>query len=121
MAKGALDAGDLNEAAFVLHQTTERLYHCTLLVFTLYSPKSHKLNFLRSLAEGIEPELIAAWPRATKLERRYFDLLRQAYVNARYSPHYRISDEELGWLRDRVIVLHDLVETTCAERLEKWI
>lgn len=120
MAKGALDAGDLNEAAFVLHQTTERLYHCTLLVFTLYSPKSHRLNFLRSLAEGIEPRLIAAWPRSSKFERRSFELLRQAYVNARYSPYYVITNEELAWVGDRVIALRDLVETTCVERLEKW-
>jgi predicted nucleotidyltransferase len=48
------------EAAFTLHQTVERLYHCTLLVLTLYSPKSHKLNFLRSQAEQAEPSLIEA-------------------------------------------------------------
>lgn len=118
MAEGAMTAGDLNEAAFVLHQAAERLYHCTLLVFTLYSPKSHKLNFLRSLAEGIEPRLIEAWPRSSKFERRSFELLRQAYVNARYSPHYKISDDELSWLRDRVTVLRELVETVCAERLQ---
>lgn len=34
-------------AAFHLHQTTEHLYHCVLLVLTLYSPKSHNLVFLR--------------------------------------------------------------------------
>ncbi|MBW8911592.1 MAG: nucleotidyltransferase domain-containing protein, partial [Sphingomonas sp.] len=39
------------DAAFLLHQAAERLYHCVLLTLTLYSPKSHKLNFLRGLAE----------------------------------------------------------------------
>ncbi|MGY2735099.1 nucleotidyltransferase and HEPN domain-containing protein [Sphingomonas sp. UYP23] len=39
-----------NKAAFLLHQAAEHLYHCTLLVMTLYSPKSHKLNRLRSSA-----------------------------------------------------------------------
>ena len=117
MATGACVAGDLNEAAFVLHQATERLYHCIMLVITLYSPKSHKLNFLRSLAEDVEPRLIEAWPRATKFERRSFDLLRQAYVNARYSPHYVITGEELMWLSDRVSALRNLVETICVERL----
>lgn len=86
-----------NKAAFDLHQAAERFYHCALLVLTLYSPKSHKLNFLRSHAEEIAPDLIAAWPRADKFSRRCFELLRQAYVNARYSPHYEISDEELRW------------------------
>lgn len=117
MAEGARAAGDTNEAAFVLHQSTERFYHCALLVLTLYSPKSHKLNFLRSHAEELAPELIAAWPRADKFSRRCFELLRQAYVNARYSPHYEISDEELRWLAERVAGLQALVKAACERRL----
>jgi predicted nucleotidyltransferase/HEPN domain-containing protein len=112
-----------NKAAFELHQAAERLYHCVLLVLTLYSPKSHKLNFLRSQAEQIAPALIEAWPRDGKLERRSFELLRQAYVNARYSPHYKISARELTWLIDRVATLQKLVERVCRERLQlecKW-
>ena len=107
-----------NEAAFELHQSTERFYHCVLLVLTLYSPKSHKLNFLRSRAEEIAPALIPAWPRDDKFSRRCFDLLRQAYINARYSPHYEISGEELAWLGERVTALQALVETVCRERLD---
>jgi predicted nucleotidyltransferase len=93
--EAATDHAWRKDAAFTLHQASERLYHCALLTLTLYSPKSHKLNFLRSHAEEVAPELIAAWPRADKFSRRCFELLRQAYVNARYSPHYEISDEEL--------------------------
>ncbi|MDO6416094.1 HEPN domain-containing protein [Sphingomonas sp. BIUV-7] len=109
--------GDANEAAFNLHQATERFYHCALLVLTLYSPKSHKLNFLRSHAEELASELIEAWPRNDKLSRRVFELLRQAYVNARYSPHYVISDDELRWLAERVGVLQTLVLAVCERRL----
>ena len=117
MAVGAIEIGDRNEAAFVLHQATERLYHCTLLTLSLYSPKSHRLNFLRSHAEEIAPELVKAWPRDDKFSRRCFDLLRQAYVNARYSPHYKVTDEELNWLGERVAVLQELVKTVCERRL----
>jgi predicted transcriptional regulator len=88
-----------------------------LLVLSLYSPKSHRLNFLRSHAEEIAPELIAAWPRADKFSRRCFELLRQAYVNARYSPHYEISDEELRWLAERLADLQSLVKALCERRL----
>lgn len=105
------------DAAFTLHQASERLYHCVLLTLTLYSPKSHKLNFLRSHAEEVAPDLIAAWPRADKFSRRCFELLRQAYVNARYSPHYEISDEELRWLGERVAELQVLVKAICERRL----
>ncbi|HVJ71084.1 MAG TPA: HEPN domain-containing protein [Sphingomicrobium sp.] len=108
----------LNFAAFDLHQAVERLYHCLLLVRTLYSPKSHNLNRLRQLSEDIEPRLKAVWPRDTKFERRCFELLREAYVKARYSRNYRIATEELQWIGDRVEILRVLVEQLCHERIK---
>jgi len=105
------------DAAFLFHQAVERLYHCTLLTFTLYSPKSHKLNFLRGQAEDLAPSLIEAWPRADRFDRRCFELLRLAYVNARYSPEYKISGEELAWISERVAILQDHVRTVCEQRL----
>ena len=105
------------EAAFQLHQAVERACHCALLVLVLYSPKSHRLNFLRSQCEQIAPALTEAWPRGTKFERRCFELLRQAYVNARYSPHYAITDEELAWLGERVTILLALVDEVCRSHL----
>lgn len=106
-----------NKAAFDLHQAAERYYHCVLLVLTLYSPKSHKLNFLRSHAEEVAPELIEAWPRADKFSRRCFELLRLAYVNARYSPEYKLTDEEMRWIGERVAELQRLVKRVCEKRL----
>ena len=106
-----------NKAAFELHQAVEQFYHCTLLTLSLYSPKSHRLNFLRSHCEEVAPELIAAWPRDDKFSRRCFDLLRQAYVNARYSPHYEISAEELRWLGERVGTLQALVCEVCKRQI----
>jgi predicted nucleotidyltransferase/HEPN domain-containing protein len=117
MAIVAIENDDRNEAAFVFHQAVERLYHCTLLTMTLYSPKSHKLNFLRSRCESIAPDLISAWPRDDKFSRRCYELLRQAYVNARYSPQYEISGDELGWIGERVTVLQGRVEHVCQVRL----
>jgi predicted nucleotidyltransferase/HEPN domain-containing protein len=109
--------GSPNEAAFNLHQAAERFYHCLLLVRTLYSPKSHKLNFLRDLCEEQEPAVIAAWPRDTKFAQRSFELLRRAYIDSRYSPHYKITPEELEWLIERVGVLQETVRGICLERL----
>jgi uncharacterized protein len=106
-----------NEAAFLLHQAAERVLHGLLLVTGGYSPKSHNLKFLRSLAEDKDRRLIAAWPRSTKFDRRRFELLKRAYVEARYSPHYEITAEELAWLAERVAVLLDLIKTACQERL----
>lgn len=105
------------DAAFLLHQATERLYHCVLLTLTLYSPKSHRLNFLRGQAEGQESRLIEAWPRDTKFAQRCFELLRRAYVEARYSPHYTVTGEEFDWLGERVQVLQGLVKAVCEKGL----
>jgi len=105
------------EAAFQLHQATERFYHCFLLVMTLYSPKSHKLNFLRSQCEQLDSRLIGAWPRDTRFAQRCFELLRRAYVDARYSSHYKITAEELDWLLEHIEGLRVAVEVICRERL----
>ncbi len=82
-------------AAFRLHQAVEAAYICALLVHTFYFPRSHNIKFLRSLAEDVDKTLIAAWPRETKLERRRFETLKRAYVEARYSDQYDVSTEDL--------------------------
>jgi predicted nucleotidyltransferase/HEPN domain-containing protein len=106
-------------AAFNLHQATEAAYACFLLVRTLYFPRSHNIKFLRSLAEDNEPRLIDAWPRATKLDRRRFELLKRAYVEARYSANYEIGRDDLEALTRSVRRLRDIVESVSRERLEE--
>jgi predicted nucleotidyltransferase/HEPN domain-containing protein len=112
------DAGRYRRhAAFNLHQATEAAYACFLLVRTLYFPRSHNIKFLRSLAEDNEPRLIDAFPRATKLERRRFELLKRAYVEARYSSNYEIERDDLEALSRSVGRLRDLVREVSLERL----
>ena len=116
--KGIDDLGWRKEAAFSLHQATERAYICFLLVRTLYFPRSHNIKFLRSLAEDSEPRLIEAWPRASRIDRRRFELLKRAYVEARYSASYEIGNDDLDALSRSVQSLRDIVETVSRERLE---
>jgi predicted nucleotidyltransferase/HEPN domain-containing protein len=107
----------LKEAAFSLHQATERMYHCALLVCSFYSPHVHNLVFLRTQAERLDARLIDAWPRETKADRARFEKLKEAYIKARYSKHYSISEEELAWLGERVADLAAIVELVCCERI----
>jgi predicted nucleotidyltransferase len=102
-----------NKAAFELHQAAERFYHCALLTMTLYSTKSHNLNFLRGQAERVAPELIPAWPRGSRSEKRAWELLRRAYVEARFSAKYAISAGELAFLVERIADLQTRVEASC--------
>lgn len=117
LARGALDKAYTKQAAFLLHQATEALYHCVLLVLTLYSPKSHRITLLRSQAEALDDRLKAIWPRDSRLHRQAFDRLRRAYVEARYAADYTVSDEELAWLTERVTLLQETVKAIAEERL----
>jgi len=109
--------GRLKEAAFSLHQATERLYHCVLLVTTFYTPHVHNLGFLRTQAERLDRRLQGIWPMENRKERAMFEKLKDAYVKARYSKHYRISEEELNWLGARVEELGQVVHVICQETI----
>lgn len=109
--------GRFKEAAFDLHQATEFLYHCVLLVCTFYTPHVHNLGFLRTQAERLDRRLVHVWPRDTRKERAMFEKLKDAYVKARYSRHYRVSEEELDWLGARVEDLGRVVQAICSERV----
>jgi hypothetical protein len=50
----------------------------------------------------LHPALAGALPRAEPEDQRLFDLLKRAYIEARYSPGYRITQDELRALQDRV-------------------
>lgn len=105
------------KSAFELHQAVERLYHTLLLTCTLYTPHSHNLENLRNQARKIDRRLVHVWPDDDKKSRRRFSLLKDAYVKARYSKHYRISGEDLAWLGERVQELSGIVREVCTEKL----
>ncbi|MDM7957044.1 HEPN domain-containing protein [Blastomonas sp.] len=117
LARYAVQEGLFKHAAFEFHQTAEALYHGVLLVCTFYTPHVHNLGFLRTQAERIDMRLVDAWPRDTRVDRARFEKLKEAYVKARYSKHYRITEEELNWLGACVEELGRAVHAICAERI----
>lgn len=119
IAKFDVSRGYLKDAAFDFQQATERLYNCLLLTLTFYTPYNHNLAFLRTQAERLDPALFAVWPRATRKDRAMFEKLKDAYVKARYSKHYRITDDELTWLSDRIEALGQTVHMICTTHIAK--
>ncbi|MCC4252498.1 HEPN domain-containing protein [Sphingobium naphthae] len=113
-----LSNGRFKNSAFQLHQSTERLYHCVLLVCTFYTPHVHNLEFLRKKAESLDIRVRDVWPSDSRADRAKFEKLKEAYVKARYSKHYKISEEELRWLGERVEQLGQVVLTICKERID---
>ncbi|WP_105423373.1 nucleotidyltransferase and HEPN domain-containing protein [Neorhizobium sp. T25_27] len=119
MAYLAIERRYNEHAAFELHQSLEQAYSCVLLTLTNYGPPSHNIKFLRSLAEEQDRRLAEAFPRDQHRERAWFNTLNEAYVKARYSKHYEISEEALSWLGERAAVLLERVDHVCREHLER--
>jgi HEPN domain-containing protein/predicted nucleotidyltransferase len=114
-----IERGELNDAAFTLHQAAERTYAAILLVFTHYKPKTHDLAKLREMAASVDPEFVKIFPLGTPEEKRLFELLRKAYVDARYERSYTITIEELSWLGERVRYLRQVAESACRAKIEE--
>jgi HEPN domain-containing protein len=109
----------LNIAAFQLHQAAESAYRMFLLTTTLYAPGTHHLGKLRKIARTIDERIEDAWGPPQRPFKRYFELLRRAYVEARYSPAYETTQEILTWQADRIEQLIAIASELCDERLER--
>ncbi|SHO57039.1 HEPN domain-containing protein [Vibrio quintilis] len=109
--------GELSIAAFLLHQSTERFFACTLLTLTNYLPKSHNIEKLKKYCAEQEIAFSDIFPMDDKFHRRSFRRLQRAYIDARYSMHYEITGEELVYLAGEVEKLKDLAEKVCRARL----
>lgn len=108
-------------AAFLLHQATETAYACFLLTHTFYFPRSHNIKFLRSLAEDTDKRLTAAWPREQRVDRRRFELLKRAYVEARYSDQYDVDSGDLMELLRSISNLRGLIIESNQARIANFI
>jgi HEPN domain-containing protein/predicted nucleotidyltransferase len=111
------ERGSYKLAAFELHQVVERLYSTVLLVLTNYKPKGHDIEEYGVLAASQEPVFNTVFPRDTQEQEHRFELLRKAYVEARYEKNYTITKEDLEWLAERVKQLQTLTGEVC----KKWI
>lgn len=106
-------------AAFALHQSLEQAYSCVLLTLTNYGPPSHNIKFLRSLAEEQDRRLAEAFPRDQHRDRAWFNTLNEAYVKARYSKHYEITEDALVWLGAQTSLLLSIVKQVCEGHIGK--
>jgi predicted nucleotidyltransferase/HEPN domain-containing protein len=107
----------LKESAFLLHQATERYYHAAILVFTGYKQRTHDIELL-GVQAGEQHELLGdVLPKTEPDDKHLFDLLKKAYIDARYSMSYRITADELAELQKRVLVLAERVRAACLEKI----
>jgi predicted nucleotidyltransferase/HEPN domain-containing protein len=100
-------------AAFQFHQATENYYKCAILVLTAYWPREHNIKYLGKVCANLDPAFRDIFPRRPPAEKRRLELLKEAYVKARYSLKWRISREDLEVLAQRIAVLRERTQAVC--------
>jgi len=112
---------DFSMAAFMLHQVTEKLYATMLLVYTRYKLNTHDLRKLRKLVNAFDERFNEVFVLNNPENKRLFNLLRAAYVDARYKKTYVITQDELAQLQKKINKLRQLTETLCQEKIASLI
>ncbi len=106
------------KAIFLLHQATENFTKTIPLVYALYGHKEHDLKFLLDKCKGYTPELVRAFPRDTAEEKRLFELLRRAYLEARYNKkNFIVTKEDIDALTPKIEQLKQVVQKVCHDRI----
>ena len=119
-AKYAIQCEDNIQASFYLHQACENYFYTLRLVHTLKNSKQHNLSKLLGSTRKYSEELRKIFPRNTKEEKRLFELLRLAYVEARYNPKFLVTKEDIDALLPRVERLREITEQTCKAQIETY-
>ena len=109
----------LCHSAFSFHQASENAIITFLLVHTGYKPKTHDLEILRRKVQSIEPSFAQWFDLTDMVGRHHFDLLRRAYIEARYSKAYSISLAELQFIEARIDRFKRQVNVFCQQELAR--
>jgi len=117
MARFATQEAMPRDAAFMLHQATERFLFAVILVHTDYKPKTHSIGALHQQVRGLDTRFVHLFPQATDFERQAYDRLKRAYTEARFEPDYEITAEELDWLTGQVEELQRQTDAACREKI----
>lgn len=112
--------GTYKMAAFMLHQACENYYQAIRLSFTLRSTKQHNLSKLFSAVKRYSKELQLLFPLRTDEDRRLFKLLKNAYINARYNPEFKVTKEDINSLRPKVEQLRNIAWRVCEQKIKAY-
>ena len=117
----AFKDGDYLMASFFLHQTCENLFYAVRLVYTLENNKMHNLTKLLAAVRKHSDEFERIFfPEKTDDEKRLFNLVKAAYVEARYNPGFAVTKADIEYLMPVVEQLFELVKKLCEERIVEY-
>jgi predicted transcriptional regulator len=64
---------------------------------------------------------LTVFPQQTESQKKCFELLDRAYVDARYKKGYRITKRQLEYLAKRVQKLQRLTNKICKQKIESFV
>ena len=108
------------DGSFQLHQACERYYNAIRLVFNNYKEKNHSLKELLAKVKRYSRELVTVFPCNTDFEKRCYDLICRAYIEARYNHDFAVSQEEYEYMLARVEVFKEITERICTEKIKSY-
>ena len=121
---GAINNADefqKNIRAFMLHQACENAFVAANLVLKDDRRKQHDLVKLQKEAAIYEPEFLHSFPKETPRDKYIFDLIRRAYIDARYKKNYKVTEEELAEMAVMVENFLGIAERLCSNSLRVLI
>lgn len=120
MAKYAASEKLYKDAIFMLHQACENYYYAIRLTFNLKSNKQHNLSKLTASVSSYSNELDKVFPQNTEEEKRLFNLVKAAYVDARYNPQFVVTKEDIDTLIPKVELLRDITKRICERKIKEY-
>lgn len=99
-------------AAFMLHQCAEQALQALLKAGTGYHTHTHNIERLLQLCCLVSPQLAGLFPHQTQAGKYLLHLLQKAYISARYTSDYKVTDGELQTLTRKVEMLLSIVSET---------
>jgi uncharacterized protein len=89
-------------AAFMLHQSAEQSLRTLLKTGTGFHANTHNIGRLLRYASLVSHQLPDIFPQKTEQDKRLFNLLQKAYIDARYNNDYKINSDDLLCLTEKV-------------------
>lgn len=72
------------------------------------------------ITKELSREIVNTFPMNNDFEKRCFDLLCRAYIEARYNIDFKVTKEEYEYMLTRVEVLKDITKRICSEKIDSY-
>lgn len=121
VAKSALDIQDYCMSAFLLHQAVENYCLAIALTASLYAPKEHNIVKIIKKTKLFTSIVADIFHENTSEDKRLLELLRKAYVQARYDKDFLVTKEDIEALLAKIEKLRIETKQFCEKTIEEHL